>query len=230
MTHESKVNPDLLYRLKSELFDGEELLWAGQPIPGRGQSGNLAVTLISAVFVGMVLVMMMGGMFTFMRFTGGMASVIIMPMLLIMLVAVGMIGARLWNQFANRQVYAVTDQRLLIVNGRWVRSYGQNDIQFIERHQRGDDWGDIVFAKEANRRMVPTGNGMMVPQNYAAPIGFFGIPHVREVEGLILDTFRLSESKRKQGLADMVDDGELIDYDLGEVAYYEDAEPRQAQS
>jgi len=226
MSHERKVNPNLLYRLKSELFDGEELLWAGQPIPGRGQSGNLTMTSVSAVFIGVVLG---GGMFAFMRYTGGM-TFFIMPMILILLVALGMIGARLWNQFANRQVYAVTDQRLLIVNGRRVRSYGPNDIQFIERHQRGDGWGDIVFAQEANQRMVPVGNGMMVPQNYAAPIGFFGVPNVREVEGLILDTFRLKESKRKHGLAHTVDDGELIDYDLGEVAYYEDAKPRQTQS
>jgi hypothetical protein len=94
---------------------------------------------------------------------------------------------------ARRTVYAVTDRRALVISGllsRSVQSYGAGDIEFIKRTMRGDDVGDLIFRYEIRRGAASYGGTVVGVQSDSVPVGFFAIPHVREVEALMLETFK----------------------------------------
>lgn len=91
--------------------------------------------------------------------------------------------------------YAITDRRLLIVErypARRVTSYTASDIQAIERTERADGSGDVIFRREQSyqRRAYSGSLGM------ARKIGFFGVSDVRRVEGEIR---RLAQAAPKAG-------------------------------
>ncbi len=79
-----------------------------------------------------------------------------------------------------RIVYAVTNRRALIIEGGSeikVKSYTARDLDNLERTERADGSGDLVFSRE--RR---TGNK---GRTYFEPIGFFGVRDVRTVEAAL---------------------------------------------
>ncbi len=91
---------------------------------------------------------------------------------------------------AGSTVYAITSERLLIIEGtrsHRVTSFTPADVQQVERTDRGDDSGDVVFRKE-----VPDGRrGISFNGNWnATRIGFFGISDVRRVEAAVRDFAR----------------------------------------
>ncbi|MFN8373236.1 MAG: hypothetical protein U0694_10225 [Anaerolineae bacterium] len=118
---------------------------------------------------------------------------------MIMLLFLGVAGASvLQNMRLNRHtVYVVTDQRVLIIGNRAVQSYGENDIDFIERQMRSNGKGDIIFKRVPRTRSAYYGNGMYGSRLYDEPIGFFGIDNPREVEALMLQTFRARGDNRR---------------------------------
>lgn len=79
-----------------------------------------------------------------------------------------------------RMLYAITNRRALIIEGgseTKVKSYTARDMGNIERTERGDGSGDIVFGRE--RRTGAKG------RTYFEPIGFFGVRDVRMVEAAL---------------------------------------------
>jgi Bacterial PH domain len=91
----------------------------------------------------------------------------------------------LWSIWKARStIYAITGERLMIIEGwntRRVTSYARSDIQEIERVERRDGSGDVVFRREAptTRRYTISFSSMRGMGN---PIGFFGVSDVRRVE------------------------------------------------
>lgn len=82
-------------------------------------------------------------------------------------------------------VYAITNQRILVIsNGRGqegVRSYTRQEIGRLQRLERQDGWGDIIFGQ---------GQAGQGEQHAATAARFSGIPDVRAVEALLLKTFK----------------------------------------
>ncbi len=176
----------------SELHSGEQLVWAGRPIPMR-----LAVKSLPRVFVGLVWSAFIYFFFTqvssmsrrssFGRMAGGNVLGIFYILLgLFALLGVAMILSPLWEYIkASRKVYALSDRRAILID-RWptasVCSYALKDMRQVER--RGDDQqGDIIFARETrvyHYRGGRTSTGVI-------PIGFLAIRNPRDVEVLLTE-------------------------------------------
>lgn len=180
---------------EAALHGQESLLWSGQPNPWRAALGNLSQSFFGVLWTAFVVFMLsqvssMNSASSFSRSsTSGFVSLFQLFLGVFLLVGIGMILSPAWYYVkARRRVYALTEQRALIIErfpAQSVRSYFARDISFIDR--QGDDLqGDIIFAREARAYRRRSG----ATRTYIVPIGFLGIKKPREVEALMLQTFR----------------------------------------
>jgi hypothetical protein len=84
---------------------------------------------------------------------------------------------RYWQ--AKNVLYAITDQRVLVIERNKVTSYGKKEVGTVERY--GDQVGDLVFREDA--RYVPTGYGVVTQGRKR---GLIAVRNVRQVEAILL--------------------------------------------
>jgi len=93
----------------------------------------------------------------------------------------GMLGSPYWlYRKAQRTVYAIDNRRVLIISGtrtRKVQSFAAPDIGLIERTERANGKGDVMFATETGNKVTQR-------------VGFTGINDARRVERLLLEVFK----------------------------------------
>lgn len=134
------------------LQEGEKVVWSGRP----NQFRVFFWAMRSWPFV--VFLTVFGGLFTGFAFHGNGASDNAMAVLFGMVVFFGglflALNPVLQYQAAGRTRYAVTDQRILIIeagNERDVVSIRARDISDYLRSDRGDGTGDIQLRKTAHK-------------------------------------------------------------------------------
>ncbi len=204
-------NLDTLHQqVEAELLPGEELLWVGQGdgrFRARSFSGSPLRALLVLGIAGLVTVSMFGSMFMTrgMHFSGtgvvfsmvSIFGIMGIVLLLILLRTTGVFA----QAFRNAQAtYAITDRRLMILTGHrttQVTSYGPQDIECIERRMRSDGSGDLIFRYEDLPHRFNSGYRTRRMSYDPLPVGFFGIPDVRRVEALLIDTFRSEPASRR---------------------------------
>lgn len=184
-----KSIPDtLLQRVEDELLEGEDLLWVAQPgadagdlLPTSKPNPALLAALAATMVGGQLAILIAYGM---MRLPG-MALPFVMIAVTVAALA-GIFAALRWvaRRRSRDVVYAVTTRRALMLFGQQVQSYGENDMQFIERRMRPGGRGDVVFKRVLRPRQDALG------QMEEQPIGFMDVENPRHVEALMLQTFR----------------------------------------
>lgn len=211
MTYGKISDPRLQAKVEPELLAGEDLYWVGQPNPVNMALKGAPQFLFGILWMGM-LFFIFGQAFGMMRFDfGGMngfGGIFALFPLIFLGAGLSMLGSPLWYYLkATSTVYAVTNRRALILSGVFsqsVQSFGENDIEFIKRRTRGES-GDVLFAREHRTRRSSSSTGISRTRHYTVDIGFFGIPNVREVEAMMLETFRPDDyddfGKAKRGKA-----------------------------
>lgn len=233
----SYLTPEQEERLHQELMEGEGLLWAGKPTPLRTLRGSSLAASAGAAIVLLVMLSIFSMFFGRMFFVGfGMTGMIFGLVALIMLVSIGAAILRpIWQLLnARRTLYAITDQRILILDGvlsQQVTSYGPDDVERVERrtyNRQGE--GDLIFRYETRAHRVRSHQGYQRTQYREEPIGFFGIPEVRAVEQIMLDTFvaepsRRPKSKRKNEDWLLEEEEEDEDFELDYESTLEDLLP-----
>jgi hypothetical protein len=179
---------------EKELAPGEKLAWAGRP-----RASALARRASPGFFIGIPFtafsLFWVAGAYTATQRDGhDVGPFVFFPLFGLIFVAVGLfmlLSPLRAMARARSTIYAITDQRLLIIEGgssRRVTSFTAGDIQQIERTERPDGSGDVVFRREipATRRNSISFNG-----NWGATrIGFFGVSDVRRVEAAVRDFAR----------------------------------------
>ncbi|MCK6625603.1 MAG: hypothetical protein L6R45_10560 [Anaerolineae bacterium] len=185
--------------IQIELRPGEKLLWSGRPEPKRlaRQGGNVVMVVFGLVFIGFAVLWLSSAIMPSLEVLNTplpeatqtewmitlLAPLFSLPFLL---VGLGLMSVPYWAyRQAFKTMYALTDQRaMIIVNGKTllVSSYSDKDIGDIEPVERSNGRGDLIFASELVRGRGST--------SYTRKIGFIGIPDVRMVEQLMLDTFK----------------------------------------
>lgn len=187
-----KVDYEQQRAVEYELQGGEKLLWVGRPAPGRLTLQTIPIVLFGIPWTAFALFWMWGAS----GFGKGLHSApgpfIFFPLfgLPFVLIGLGMLTAPLWAfRSAANTIYAITDKRLLILTGkmsgsRSIKSYTAQDIGNIERNERSNGTGDILFARNT------TYNSNAGRSANTSSIGFYGIPDARSVEKLIVDTFK----------------------------------------
>lgn len=156
------IPPQIYERVENELLAGEDLLWVGQTRGNFGilsmQTGPYRTLAVPVLFIGFLMTLV--------------AALIQSPLLQCLIVLIIIPLFWLWYKINSSTIYAITNHRALILlyDGS-VQSYGPQAVRHIERKERPDGRGDLIFK---------TGS---------VEVGFFGIEHVRQVEALLLKTF-----------------------------------------
>jgi len=189
---------DAYRKVEDELLPGEELLWIGQPSSPLASMRNYPFSRLLSIFGIMIVFLLFGGMVPLVRYgTGSMmmgpTSVFLLPVMIMGLVFLGMLASAVAAFLRGQNtLYAITDRRIIMLSGLLstaVTSYGPQDIERIERRTRSGGSGDLIFRYD--QRLRRYNNRSYRRARYdTIPVGFFGIPNVREVEALLLETFR----------------------------------------
>jgi hypothetical protein len=183
--------PELQRQVDAELQPGEKLVWADQPLPewvGRQAMIPVLFGIPWTAFAVFWVFSAAGGV------GKGPKPPIFFPLFGVpfILIGIGMLTSPFWlRRKAGRTVYAVTNQRAIIIEGRVfggvnVQSFMPDRLTAMIRNQRADGNGDLIFERYQN----PFGRNTSTVTR-----GFMGVRRVREVEDLILATL-LSDRPR----------------------------------
>src|SRR6266436_3033597 len=179
------MNPgDAQLRAQSELQSGESLCWTGTADPSRSAISALPAAIFGIPFAGFALFWMNTAFHatTSMNKSSSNAftkSFTVFPLfgLPFLLIGLGIVLAPLWAYLKGRStVYAVTNQRVMVITGsgnRSVKSYTPADIVGVEHRERPDGSGDVVILT----------TGMTRANNSVSQIkvALVGIPNVKQV-------------------------------------------------
>ncbi|MEO6889367.1 MAG: hypothetical protein ABI456_08850 [Ktedonobacteraceae bacterium] len=190
--------------LPGELGEGEQVLWSGRPKPGaRSRNSPGTVLLILALVYGLLGIAMLVLGFILSSALPDRASPAslvpyIMAAVFLFLTVLFVILGLILRQSLKGTLYAVTDQRIIVMNtGRTltVDSYGRDDIGQIRRSERPDGSGDLTFASTNTRMSYGYGYNSAYGNNAyganTASMGkFVGIPDVRAAERVVRRTFK----------------------------------------
>lgn len=184
------MNPgDAQLRAQSELQPGESLYWTGVADPARAAAAALPAALfgipfagfaafwINAAYHGTHAMNKSGNSFT--------GAFIFFPLFGVpfLLVGLGIILAPLWAYLGGRTtVYAVTNQRVMVISGsstRSVKSCTPADIVSVDHLERADGSGDIIIRTTAQTRS----NNVVSP----VTVSLCGVPNVKEVARQVMN-------------------------------------------
>lgn len=186
---------DLRAGIIPELYTGEVLLWAGKPTPRYVLHQQLEEIMNLLLFTFAVACALFGCLVFGLRdISIGAFRVPIFTLLLLPGIVLVCFVAYCYRQ-AARTRYAVTNQRALIIkptlDGESVLAY--NLIPYIERRSRANGRDDLIFASETYTPLTYsyfTRNSTGSYKYRIRKIGFFGIENGREVEVLMVRTFK----------------------------------------
>ena len=186
-------------RLRSALNPTEKLIWSGQPNakPSIGGSlfrvvGGVFFTMFSVFFVIMTFSVTRDG---FSSETPVFSYIFPLCGIPFLLFGVAAICSPYWMwRKAQKTVYALTDERALILTPTWrggvsIRSITPEELSPRKRTRNSDGSGSLLFS-----RVTVTMSDFDSPGTYEVPVGFEHIflTDVRELDELIEKTYRVS--------------------------------------
>ena len=186
-------------RILQELRPGEQLLWWAQPDPkrraNRGQLLANTWTLWSVIAIAVITILLtvynlfLQSTANYFDTSSLLYSIVFILLMCIIVVRRLPFLARGRTQDIRNTVYAITNYRVIVIttkNQYIVNSHTKNDIGRIDRVERSDGYGDVTYG---------------LPQTVAASYGAItgkatlsGIPDVRTVEALMIQTFKSDSS------------------------------------
>lgn len=173
--------PDPLTLARAEMAEGERLIWADSPLPGSARWRVLPISLLGWLFLVLALAWMA---------KAAIASFWLLVMGLPFLLAAAAFALLpwWWPRMTRHTVYAISNRRILIIQNwprRKISSYGPEDIDVVERRERKDGSGDIVFRREEYRKLRHHHEAANKRRVGERMIGFFGVADVRRLEDAI---------------------------------------------
>lgn len=169
---------DPLETATAEMSPGEKLIWAETAISKNVRRRMIPISLLGWVFLVLSFAWIdkaastsIGLLLFGLPFVIGSLAIATLPW---------------WRPvYAKRTIYAISDQRLLIIRNLMkykVTSYGPEDIDVVERRENRDGSGDLIFRREEIKKLGhhhdPSGKRRVGQRE----VGFFGVPDVRRVE------------------------------------------------
>jgi len=201
--------------IANELEEGERVLWTGRPDPNHRGSVTPVITfyILTAVFglIGILFILIGFIVSVSVHSKSGADTLLglsIPGVIFIFMAIIFGIVSLVYRPNLKGTAYAITEQRIISVTaGRTLiaYSYGKNDIGVLNRIERADGTGDLIFA--LNRQVSPYGGnysyyggsygayggttGNMGTLGTSANAGkFLGIANVRDVERIVRRTFK----------------------------------------
>ena len=184
------MNPgDAQIRAQTELQPGESLYWTGIANPARAAISALPASLFGIPFAGFALFWITQAYRATSHISNSSNSFAkgfsVFPLFGVpfLLVGLGVILAPLWAYLkGSSTVYAVTNQRVMIITGsssRTVKSLMPADIVGVDYRERPDGSGDVAIQTNAITRSNNSISQMKV--------ALVGVPNVKEVARQVLN-------------------------------------------
>jgi hypothetical protein len=177
--------PDLEDRVNAEVEPGEKIAWIGRPRGNRYVLMSLPIVLFGIPWTAFsVFWIIMASSAVKIGPAGYFFPLFGVPFVLI---GFGFLSAPFWAARRGRRIaYAVTDRRVILIEpvflgGLRVVSLASDELGSMERVERADGSGDIIFGQTFR---VIQGHTNVVPNLRRMQ----AIPQVREVESLIRRT------------------------------------------
>jgi len=180
------MNPnEAQQRAQSELQSGESLYWTGTADPVRASLSALPAAIFGIPFAGFALFWVTQAyqatsMMSKSAHNPLVSGFRVFPLfgLPFLFVGLGIILAPLWAFLkSGNTVYAVTNQRVMIITGgstRSVKSITPADILSIDHRERPDGSGDIVILTTG---IIRSNNNLVSP----VKVALYGVQNVKQV-------------------------------------------------
>ncbi|MEM8949603.1 MAG: hypothetical protein AAGA21_04100 [Pseudomonadota bacterium] len=170
--------PSPLVLARSQLVEGERLIWAETSLPSSARRRVFPISILGWLFLLLTLAWLVKAAVT--------STWLLIMGLPFLLAALALAVLPWWWPLVTRYtIYAISDQRLLIIQTwprRRVTSYGPEDIDVVERQERKDGSGDLIFRREEHRKLAHHHDPKGKRRVGERAIGFFGVPDVRRLE------------------------------------------------
>lgn len=190
MEHAGVVeNVDAQVRLQPYLQSGEVVLWTGNPDPSRLFTGKDFFLIPFSLMWGGFAIFWEASVLAFGR--GANQAPIFFALWGIPFIVIGQYF--IWGRFLvkrwdrGRTIYAVTNERVLVLRGRSLQSMFRTQLPLIIQSSRADGSGSLEFGSSGSSYGygVWANTGMDFFSMGRAPLAFYDIPNVTEVYGLI---------------------------------------------
>jgi|BioPla2DNA2_1021312.scaffolds.fasta_scaffold14930_3 hypothetical protein len=159
--------------INGELNSGEKVLWADKPSLRSEFLKSFYIYLFAIPWIA-IFIFFRGSFYE----RGRLSAMFLIPFIL---AGIYMLFIPFIKRIElKKTVYLVTNQRLIIYIYGWktkVKSFQPSQIRNVERHQKADGFGNLIFAKE----VFYDSDG----DRRTSKIGFMGIKDVKQVEDLI---------------------------------------------
>jgi hypothetical protein len=171
---------DKIRRIQSELQSGEAIRWISQANPRATALAGIGIFLFAIPWTAFSIFWICGAAgFKVPDFKDGIVDFFPLFGIPFVLIGLGMMlsPVSMWRK-AKRTYYIVTDRRAVIFEDKPVakiQSFGPEKLQSLERTQRPDGSGSLIFEDRVSRN------------ERRIRMGFIGIKNVKEVESLIND-------------------------------------------
>jgi hypothetical protein len=178
-------------RLQPYLQGGETVLWTGRPDPRRLLSGKDIFLIPFSLLWGGFAIFWEASVLSFGGGVNGPPIFFVLWGIPFVLVGQYIIWGRFLvkRRYRKQTVYAVTNQRVLILRGRSLQSIFLSQLPPIVQSSRADGTGSLEFGSAGS----PFGYGVwantgMDVFNFGHPaLAFYDIPDVTQVYGLITE-------------------------------------------
>lgn len=167
-------------KVNGELKPGESVLWSGQPNPNRRMLTGFAMWLFFIPWTAFAVfwVAMAGSLQLLNGTSKGIFDFFPLFGIPFVLIGLGGLMSPLWMRMnAARTAYAITNHRIITISGIFstkYRSYYPPQIQFVERKERRDGSGDLIFSRETTRDSEGS--------NQTKEEGIYAVPNVKNAE------------------------------------------------
>lgn len=168
-------------KVKQELEPGERLVWMEQPVPRFFTAASTPMFVFAFPWTAFAVFWTVSA--AEYKVPDFSRSLDYVPFFGLPFIAIGIafLFSPLWAYFkALKTVYAITDRRAITFEGglaMTVTSYAPDRLRSLERKDRANGTGDIVFE----RRIIPRTKG----GSYEKELGFQGVREPRKVEQLL---------------------------------------------
>ncbi|HEX5056540.1 MAG TPA: hypothetical protein VFX02_08590 [Gammaproteobacteria bacterium] len=177
--------------IESELQPGERIDWLGQPLPGRMAFAALPAVLFAIVWTAFSIFWVYGaGAKAWIE--GGEFQVFPLFGVPFVLIGFTMLFSPFWiMRSARYSAYVLTDRRAVLFKAGLrssvnIRSFEPAQLANLQRNQRADGSGDLVFTQDVGR----DSDGDRTYRN----VGFMAIQDVKGVEERVRELVRRTRS------------------------------------
>jgi hypothetical protein len=169
-------------KVKQELEPGERLVWMEQPVPRFFTATSTPLFVFAFPWTAFAVFWTLSAAeFKVPDFDRSSLAYFPLFGLPFIAIGIGFLFSPLWAyRKALKTVYVITDRRAITFEGglaATVASYAPDRLRYLQRKDRANGTGDIVFE----RQVIPRPRG----GSYEKELGFLGVREPRKVEQLL---------------------------------------------